>query len=145
MKTTVYTSRVSDSIADEAALLAEIVETARRKNKGMEISGAMVLMNHRFLQVLEGPVERVDSLVKKISADDRHTDFHILFDLPIEKRCFEEWSMMAAEVEDTDLFSAETLESLKNLYDHNFTFRADLFLELLQETLRDSELLRSMI
>lgn len=144
MKTIVYTSRVAESVADEQELLTQITTHAQQNNPAQSISGAMVLMNHHFLQILEGPIDNIEKLTEKIANDSRHTDFQVLFEEPILERSFAEWSMMSFQVAEPERFNVETLAALKQLYERNFTYRAEAFIELLKETLSDPELMRSM-
>lgn len=77
--------------------LAEILAVARERNSAEEISGLLVYHDGSFLQVLEGPEERVDALVAKIKKDPRHHKFKLLLRDRIAGKEFEEWNMGFAD------------------------------------------------
>lgn len=80
-----------------AGLTAEdldaIAKDASVSNASAGITGMLVHADGYFLQVLEGPEDTVRSLIAAISADSRHTDFHIILLGHAERRNFAEWSM----------------------------------------------------
>lgn len=135
MKAVVYTSRVAESVADESQLIQDITAVALANNPIRGISGAMVLQNHRFLQVLEGPEIAVDTLFDSISRDTRHCEVTVLFEETISLRQFDEWSMAIFEIDNETTFELETITSLKKLYDASFTYDGQVFLQLLRSTL----------
>jgi len=137
MKAVVYTSRVAESVADESQLIQDITAVAHANNPICGISGAMVLQNHRFLQVIEGPEIAVDTLFDSISRDSRHCEVTVLFEETISLRQFDEWSMAIFEIENETTFELETITSLKKLYDASFTYDGQVFLQLLRSTLND--------
>ncbi len=52
--------------------LADILRAARAKNADKGITGALMLYDDWFAQVLEGPKQAVDSLFSTIKTDPRH-------------------------------------------------------------------------
>jgi hypothetical protein len=70
-----------------------ILGTARRCNKEVNVTGALLFTASGFAQVLEGPREVVERTFERISADPRHVDVTMLCFTPIERRSFPDWSM----------------------------------------------------
>lgn len=75
------------------AALAEIFSQARSNNKQSGITGALLLTDHYFVQVLEGDEAAVRRLYERISADDRHDDVTLLESQTVEGRVFAKWAM----------------------------------------------------
>ena len=72
---------------------AAILETSRRNNAALGITGALFMSDEYFFQVLEGPRTALSSLLGLIMNDDRHEDVVLtLFDA-VSRRTFGEWSM----------------------------------------------------
>ena len=73
--------------------LAEILAKARANNSQNGISGMLVYHAGSFLQVIEGPGDVIENLVRKISQDPRHHRIQLLLSEPISEREFDDWSM----------------------------------------------------
>ncbi|MES2336118.1 MAG: BLUF domain-containing protein [Pseudomonadota bacterium] len=87
---------------DEA--LAEILKVARIKNANLGITGALMLYDDWFAQVLEGPQAAVEALYTKIKADPRHHAIRLSEAGPVPKRQFEKWAMaIVAEHHEPDM------------------------------------------
>jgi hypothetical protein len=79
--------------AERSAQLGEIFTTARRHNQAAGITGALMLTDDAFVQVLEGDEEEVRRLYRRISADPRHDQVSLLRDDPVPGRVFGRWAM----------------------------------------------------
>ena len=80
--------------ADQAdAELAKILRVARANNAALAITGALMLYDTWFAQVLEGPEKSVRALFERIKADERHASVEILEQGPAEARAFARWAM----------------------------------------------------
>ena len=90
MQQIIYTSR---PFGFDASVLAGILSVARSKNAQEDITGALICRPDVYVQLLEGPVERVEKLLDKICEDDRHVEVKVLVRSKIEERLFPEWSM----------------------------------------------------
>ncbi len=69
------------------------MESAAENNKEMNISGAMVFRRNHFLQALEGPIQNVNELYKRIMNDNRHSDLVLISCERIFVRAFQNWGM----------------------------------------------------
>lgn len=67
--------------------------SARRKNPANGITGVLIHGGGLFMQVLEGPEQKVLRQYVKILDDRRHDDARILHISPADARIFEQWSM----------------------------------------------------
>lgn len=75
------------------ATLAGILTVARSKNAQHDITGALICRSDIYLQLLEGPVGKIETLFENIRTDDRHLDIHVLIRARVEDRLFPEWAM----------------------------------------------------
>jgi hypothetical protein len=87
----VSSSQIGPPAADDAA--RAIVTKSIYKNGQADLSGALVLSGRYFVQILEGPEDRVGALCEILKADARHTDMIIINDRLIERRKFASWRM----------------------------------------------------
>ena len=80
--------------ADHAeAELAHILRAARVNNASLGITGALMLYDDWFAQLLEGTEAAVRGLFDRIAADPRHNGVELLDQGPSERRLFERWAM----------------------------------------------------
>ena len=77
---------------DELALRS-ILLTARRNNTRDGITGALICREDLYLQLLEGPRDKVEAALDRIARDDRHTDLRVLVDEDVSSRLFPSWAM----------------------------------------------------
>lgn len=75
--------------------LQAILAKAQRNNPALDITGLLVMVSQRFIQVIEGPNENVNLLYRKISRDSRHCDCSLIEFGPASTRLFDAWSMRA--------------------------------------------------
>jgi hypothetical protein len=73
----------------------EILRTSRRNNARDGLTGLLYSDGKRFLQALEGPVEKVEAAYSRIKADPRHRAPVILSQRNVASREFGPWEMAA--------------------------------------------------
>lgn len=69
-KRVTYVSRAVAGISARDAY--DIIRVSVNRNGQQQLSGGLVLMDQHFVQVLEGPPDRVDARYAVIAADPRH-------------------------------------------------------------------------
>lgn len=77
----------------DTAMLSGILLDARRCNSRDDITGALVARQDLYLQLLEGPEDKVEAAYQRISRDDRHMDITPLIRRSIKTRLFPGWAM----------------------------------------------------
>lgn len=96
LKSLTYTSRASlDLTAND---LMDIHQSARHLNALDGITGLLMFDGTRFLQIIEGPEEAIDSLVDRLRMDHRHGSLEIRDERFVEERSFAGWSMELVNV-----------------------------------------------
>jgi len=71
----------------------DILMKSEKNNTRLGITGLLVILTKKFLQVLEGPSVELNSLYERIMRDSRHKNPRIISYVPIHNRHFMEWSM----------------------------------------------------
>ncbi len=94
-----------------AVELQDILQTARKRNPAIKVTGMLLYQNGSFLQILEGARKNVEMLFNKIEPDKRHKRVVKITTFYTEERLFSDWSMGFADV------TKEQLESIKGLND----------------------------
>lgn len=75
--------------------LAGILLDARRCNTRDGITGALICRDDLFLQMLEGPEDKVEATLQRITKDDRHLEVRPMSRrmIPDHGRLFPNWAM----------------------------------------------------
>ncbi len=87
----VYISYASRPLREDDLL--DILKDSRLFNKKNRITGMLVYLHEKFIQVLEGEYEMVNALYKKIKEDSRHRKVTTMLEGNTELRIFKNWSM----------------------------------------------------
>ena len=74
--------------------LDDILVSARRNNRRHGITGALVCRADLFLQMLEGPREKITAIFGRILRDDRHVETALIWCGDAEARLFPAWDML---------------------------------------------------
>jgi len=86
----VYASR---PFGFDQATLSNILMDARRANARDDITGALIARHDLYLQLLEGPRDKVEAAYQRIRRDDRHVEVTRLVERSVESRLFPGWAM----------------------------------------------------
>jgi hypothetical protein len=89
----IYRSQSLISADDRRTALGEIFTSARRNNKRLGVTGALVISGDSFVQALEGDESVVRDLYATIGQDSRHHDLTLLEEQVVEGRAFGRWAM----------------------------------------------------
>jgi hypothetical protein len=105
----VYYSRnlIPGEPADIAAEIGSILQSARRNNAPLGVTGALIFNSGVFAQALEGPRKNIEEIFERIQRDQRHSDVQVLAFEETPERKFPNWSMafIGRSVEGRNLFS----------------------------------------
>jgi Sensors of blue-light using FAD len=88
---TFYVSRATNPL-DSAAIQA-LLQSSRRSNEGLQITGCLLFSGGCFAQVLEGERAAVETLARRIAADRRHNDVRVLSQGRRAEREYRGWTM----------------------------------------------------
>ncbi|MFD0917556.1 BLUF domain-containing protein [Pseudahrensia aquimaris] len=73
--------------------IEDILSCANARNPALGITGLMIFDGKRFLQLLEGPFDSVETIFASIERDPRHTDIIRYYGQNVATRSFDSWSM----------------------------------------------------
>ena len=77
----------------DIASLNGILDSARRNNARTGLTGTLICRADIYLQLLEGPRDKVTKLFERIMDDDRHLDVMLVSVGDAETRLFPDWAM----------------------------------------------------
>lgn len=92
----IYSSR---PFGFDASILSGLLIDSRENNEKNNITGSLICRADIYLQMLEGPQEKVLAVFKKIKYDDRHLEVDVLSEGPAKERLFPNWAMKDDPVE----------------------------------------------
>ena len=110
----IYRSVSTEEIPSNEDLL-KLSEEASANNLRDGITGLLVLSGSEFLQVLEGPVAKVNALFQKISRDPRHHTVELIFYEEVSETYFGNWDMRMVDLHD---LPKETRRIFMEKYQH---------------------------
>jgi Sensors of blue-light using FAD len=132
----IYRSHSLLAEGDEAGL-ADILKTARTRNADMNVTGALMLYDDWFAQVLEGPQAVVDALYARIKSDARHDAVRLNEAGAVPKRLFGKWAMaVVAEHHEPDMPMVATTGGLAQGAPWKVTLEQEAILTRLRDLTR---------
>ena len=87
----VYVSDAARPIGEDE--LASILTAARERNRSLNVTGLLLCKGGNFIQAIEGPSENLDTLMRSIRRDRRHTNLFVMLDETSDRREFEDRAM----------------------------------------------------
>jgi hypothetical protein len=92
-----YTSRARGNW-DSLMMQVDILATSQRNNARDDLTGALLIHDGRFLQVLEGAAQDLDRLMTRLASDPRHDEVVVIERKSIPARGFSGWAMASVRV-----------------------------------------------
>jgi len=83
----------------------DILNSARKNNSKIDVTGVLLYNRVKFLQYLEGDYFKINQLYKSIKLDQRHENVILLFSKKnaISQRLFPQWAMGGRELDTDDI------------------------------------------
>lgn len=97
-----FSKAVPQPSGDMEATLRAIAWESGRRNAALDVTGALLACEGRFLQALEGPKDAVFQIYGRICTDTRHTDLYVAESGPIGTRRFADWRVGSRMVSSSD-------------------------------------------
>lgn len=107
----IYVSRSKRDMSEEA--LVSLLRQFQNVNRRNGISGCLVHKDGEFMQLLEGNKEAVLRLCDQIRSDDRHGEFRVVAEGPMQRRTFTDWGMTLLNLNHDDRQMSADLDVLK--------------------------------
>ena len=90
-------SALKGTASDVERGFSDILETSRRRNAAVGLTGALMFTRFMFVQALEGPAQAVEETFDRICCDLRHLSIEVLEYERIDEAAFGAWSMSHLE------------------------------------------------
>jgi len=111
LKRVSYISRFSKPLTHDE--IDQLATDAAERNRSLGVTGMLMSSGGIFYQVLEGPIDAVDSLFQKIAVDPRHTDVLVLsVQEEVEDRQFPSWAMKKVNLDEAAVTRLEPIKAL---------------------------------
>ncbi len=94
--------------------IATILDTARRHNEPLGITGALSARGDHFAQVLEGPELAVLQTYVRIAEDDRHSNPQLITISHATDRIYPDWFMGGVADDSNPLVRIDELRALRD-------------------------------
>ena len=119
-KTLIYVSQTDKAISYEESL--RILNTSWKKNRKNNIGGVLIYDRNFFVQLLNGPIDKVDRIFERISQDERHHTIRLLGEAVSNEIEFDEWNMGFLPKMDviSDMFDECGIQEGSGLYSASF-------------------------
>jgi hypothetical protein len=139
-----YFSRNSIEGSQEVieANIANILQSARRKNAAVGVTGALLFSDGCFAQVLEGARADVELVFETIQCDPRHRDVTILHLHEIDHRSFGQWSMAFAGIDGVSVDPTPRTDGIATVSDILATQAGQSLLAALRNVVHRDDLAR---
>lgn len=93
----IYLSKASRALHSVDFL--NILNASKKNNQSNRVTGSLFYNGGWFLQVLEGDINVVQDLYRRIEQDDRHTNSRVIYLEPANSRTFSRWTMNMINLE----------------------------------------------
>lgn len=113
MYTLTYESKAIPGLKETE--ISNILETAKVFNTAHGITGCLIFYSNQFIQILEGPREKVRELYSQIEKDARHKDVSLFSEDNISERNFPDWGMAYYTIRDKGVVPSELDQFKRNL------------------------------
>ncbi len=112
----VYTSLATNPLSEEE--LVRLLMKSRANNKGLDVSGMLLYLQGKFIQVLEGEREQVRSLYNRIQKDRRHRKVTVVVEGESPDRIFQNWSMGFKHLTQTEFYQESGFLDMDEFFAH---------------------------
>lgn len=128
----IYVSQATTSLQlDE---IENILEASRTHNQVDQVTGMLMYKDRLFVQILEGERDHVFSVYDRVKHDTRHQGVHIIEELEVTERQFDQWIMGFKFLTQDDLI--KIIHPLSSLEDVVVDFT---------EVIKDPQLVRDIL
>ena len=103
----VYVSNRSSKCRQEE--LDMILDSCKRNNPSLNITGILLYSDSKFIQLVEGEAKTLMELYDKIKKDERHNNPMMISYGPIKEKSFPSWHMGTKDI------SRNTIDYLSNI------------------------------
>ncbi len=110
----------------------DILQVSWRHNHNSDISGILIYDDNYFVQLLQGPINTVDTLYEKISRDLRHHSIELIGTELLARKDVNGWGMGLINNQEMveNLYQKYNIKHAKGLYESDYFSLKSLLIEL---------------
>jgi hypothetical protein len=112
----IYTSEFAGREEDINTTLPAFINDLKAKNLKLGITGSFFHHNLRFIHVLEGEKDSLESVMSTMGEDGRHKNIQRIIDQKIKKRGFMRWDMDSLNLPEDDNIDPDELRNIRDAY-----------------------------
>jgi hypothetical protein len=129
-KSLIYVSTAKYSMGHEKVM--DILQVSWRHNHNSDISGILIYDDNYFVQLLQGPINTVDTLYEKISNDIRHHSIELIGTELLARKDVNGWGMGLINNQEIveNLYLKHNIKHAKGLYESEYSSLKSLLIEL---------------
>jgi len=139
-----YLSEYTGSLRTMPEDFTNILNTSRKNNPVVNITGILFYDQGKFIQIIEGEKSQLDALMGRLNHDTRHSNIQILIDSPIESRELENWNMEAFDISSHVEKDWSLLIQFRESYLGNFKVSTKQIISWLRHFVRDHDKVKRM-
>ena len=110
----IYTSHVTQPLSEDE--LIQLLKESRTSNKKLGVTGMLIYLQDKFIQVLEGEYQKVVKLYEAISNDPRHKRVTLILEGNTRVRIFKDWSMGFKKISSHELEEITGFQDLDKFF-----------------------------
>jgi len=99
-------NRISGTSEEVTTEIEQILAASRRNNAKVGITGALMVSEGFFGQVLEGPQAAIEATFERIQQDARHGEVSLLDYKEVAAKAFDSWDMAYVGHPSSDIFAS---------------------------------------
>lgn len=111
----IYKSESLISESESEIQIRSILEISKTNNQKDGITGLFLLIENRFVQLLEGEESAVLACMARIEKDSRHKDVKVVMKRATHSRTFPDWSMYFYKLNGDEALQKIGVEKLESL------------------------------
>lgn len=129
-KSLIYVSTAKESVNDVAVM--DILQVSWRHNHNSDISGILIYDDKHFVQLLQGPINTVDTLYEKITRDIRHHSIELIGTELLARKDVNGWGMGFINDQEIveNLYLKYDIKHAEGLYESEYSSLKSLLKEL---------------
>lgn len=140
MELIAYTSEYCGAESEISAVLESIRRVAKPRNAERGITGVLFYDHGRFVQVLEGESDALETLMREIERDPRHRNIKYLLKTEIKARELPNWNMDTFNLTDKRVLKEATLVKIRDIYLETLKPKSSTFIAILKDLLSNPKM-----
>jgi hypothetical protein len=109
-----YVSYAAKTLSDKD--LEKLLTSSREKNESLDITGMLLYIDGKFIQVLEGEKDAINELYSTIVADPRHKKVNKIIEGKTVTRNFPEWNMGFKSISGKDYHNIPGFNNIEDYF-----------------------------